>query len=76
MVHSKIYERSRPKVDRDKKLLTVLQVSVRLNVSRSQVYKLIEAGDLPAAKMGEKKGFRVRESVVDDFLEKRCANFD
>ena len=53
------------------KLLNVAQVTDILTCSRRHVYNLIAKGALPAFRLGERSGLRVRESEVDKFLE-RC----
>jgi len=50
------------------KLLTVGIVSKRLSCSISSVYRLIEYGDLSAVRTGPKKGLRVPEKKLDDYL--------
>lgn len=50
------------------KLLPVSVVKDRLSVSTSQVYNLIKCGDLPAVKTGIKRGYRVKESTLEEFI--------
>jgi excisionase family DNA binding protein len=47
--------------------LTVAEVARRLRVSNMTVYRLINAGELPAARIG--KSYRLRETDVDVYLE-------
>lgn len=47
--------------------LTVAEVARRLRVSNMTVYRLINAGQLPAARIG--KSYRLRENDVDAYLE-------
>jgi excisionase family DNA binding protein len=51
-------------------------VADRLSCSREHVYREIdrggEVGGLPAIRLGQKKGFRVRESDLVVYIE-RCA---
>ena len=53
------------------RLLNVNQVRERLNCSRSQVYNLINMGELPALKIGGRNGVRVKESKLEAFVDKR-----
>ena len=55
------YERSR--------FLTVGEVAQTLRVSSMTVYRLINAGELPALRIG--KSFRLREEDVDKYLADR-----
>ena len=48
------------------KYLTVAEVASLLRVSNMTVYRLIEAGDLPAGRVG--KSFRIREVDLDKYL--------
>jgi excisionase family DNA binding protein len=47
--------------------LTVAEVARRLRVSNMTVYRLINAGQLPAARIG--KSYRIRDTDVDTYLE-------
>jgi excisionase family DNA binding protein len=47
----------------------VAEVADLLRVSNMTVYRLIKAGELPAARIG--KSFRVREDDIDAYLEER-----
>jgi excisionase family DNA binding protein len=47
--------------------LTVAEVARRLRVSNMTVYRLINAGQLPAARIG--KSYRIRDADVDVYLE-------
>lgn len=49
--------------------LTVGEVAQVLRVSNMTVYRLISAGQLPAARVG--KSYRVREEDLDSFLAGR-----
>ncbi len=49
--------------------LTVAEVAGSLRVSTMTVYRLIKAGDLPAARIG--KSYRIRRHDVDAFLSAR-----
>ncbi len=47
--------------------LTVAEVARRLRVSNMTVYRLINSGQLPAARIG--KSYRIRDADVDAYLE-------
>jgi excisionase family DNA binding protein len=53
------------------RLLNVEQVRERLQCSRRHVYNLVNAGQLPALKIGTKYGVRIRLSAVMAFIGKR-----
>lgn len=46
--------------------LTIPQAAARLNLSRSSLYKLIDAGDLPLIKFG--KSSRISVTALEDFI--------
>jgi excisionase family DNA binding protein len=46
--------------------MTVAEVASMLRVSTMTVYRLIQAGDLPALRVG--KSYRLRSEDVDQFL--------
>ncbi|MDP9317796.1 MAG: helix-turn-helix domain-containing protein [Actinomycetota bacterium] len=48
--------------------LTVAEVAAAMRVSKMTVYRLVHAGDLPAARVG--RSFRVPENAVDEYLRK------
>ena len=48
--------------------LTVAEVAAAMRVSKMTVYRLVHAGDLPAARVG--RSFRVPEEAVDEYLRK------
>lgn len=48
------------------RFVTVAEVADRLRVSTMTVYRLIQSGDLPAARIG--KSYRLREHDVEAFL--------
>jgi excisionase family DNA binding protein len=52
--------------------LTVAEVASMMRVSKMTVYRLVHAGDLPAARVG--RSFRVPRAAVEDYL--RNAYFD
>ena len=54
------------------RLLTPNEVAEQLRVSSMTVYRLIKAGDLPAARIG--KSFRIREEDVDSYLQSRFSD--
>ncbi len=47
--------------------LTVAEVASLMRVSKMTVYRLVHAGELPAARVG--RSFRVAESDVHTYLE-------
>lgn len=49
--------------------LTVCEVAQMLRVSNMTVYRLINAGQLPAVRVG--KSYRVREEDLDSYLAGR-----
>ncbi len=49
--------------------LTVREVAGTLRVSNMTVYRLINAGELPAVRIG--KSFRLREDDVNSYLSER-----
>ena len=49
--------------------LTVREVAGTLRVSNMTVYRLINAGDLPAVRVG--KSYRLRDEDVDRYLAER-----
>ena len=46
--------------------LTVAEVAVMMRVSKMTVYRLVHAGELPAARVG--RSFRVPRQAVRDYL--------
>jgi len=75
MKHAAIYERNRPAPkDPDKgRALTISIVAQRLECSVSNVYNLINSGQLVRTKVGAKKGYRVYESDLDAYI-KACTD--
>ena len=51
------------------RFLTVAEVASLLRVSNMTVYRLINAGQLPAVRVG--KSYRIREDDVDKYLADR-----
>ena len=51
------------------RFLTVAEVAAMLRVSNMTVYRLINAGDLPAVRVG--KSYRLREDDIDKYLADR-----
>ena len=56
-------------VDIEARYLTVSEVAALLRVSTMTVYRLINAGDLPALRIG--RSFRLREDDFDRYLAER-----
>ncbi|WP_243790249.1 helix-turn-helix domain-containing protein [Saccharopolyspora gloriosae] len=52
--------------------LTVAEVARLMRVSKMTVYRLVHAGDLPAARVG--RSFRVAENDVHSYLENAYYN--
>jgi excisionase family DNA binding protein len=50
------------------KFLTVAEVAAAMRVSKMTVYRLVHAGELPAARVG--RSFRVPEDAVNEYLRK------
>lgn len=50
------------------RFLTVAEVASALRVSNMTVYRLISAGELPAARVG--KSYRIRPEDVDTYLQR------
>ncbi len=55
--------------ENEARFVTVAEVADRLRVSTMTVYRLIQGGDLPAARIG--KSYRLREEDIDRFLQSR-----
>ena len=55
-------------------LLTVAEVASGMRVSNMTVYRLIKSGELPAVRVG--KGYRIRESDLQRFLEERSVHVE
>ncbi len=53
----------------DSHFVTVGEVARKLRVSNMTVYRLIQAGELPAVRVG--KSYRLREEDVDAYLAAR-----
>lgn len=53
------------------RLLDVSQVAQVLNVGRTTIYRLIQAGKLPASRFGTAHCIRIRENDVKKFIENR-----
>ena len=51
----------------DKTIMTVHEVAQYLRLSRAKVYRLANAGELPAARIG--KTWRFRKDLLDAWLE-------
>lgn len=78
MRHSAVWERSRPKSERDEKgkRLNINEVAERIGCSKRSVYNLINEGKLPAISLFESgKGLRVFEAEVENYLRIREDSF-
>ncbi|MBO0694118.1 MAG: helix-turn-helix domain-containing protein [Acidimicrobiaceae bacterium] len=49
--------------------VTVAEVAAQLRVSNMTVYRLVQAGTLPALRVG--RSYRIREDDVDRYLSKQ-----
>jgi len=47
------------------RLLTVIQAAAYLGCSRTNVYSLINAGELPVIAIGKSRGFRIDQRDID-----------
>ena len=56
-------------LDNSTRFMTVGEVAAILRVSTMTVYRLINAGQLPAVRIG--RSFRVREGELDRYLDER-----
>jgi excisionase family DNA binding protein len=54
--------------DNGRRLMTTEEVIAYLRVNARTVYRLIQAGDLPAVRVGRQ--WRVRRADLDDWLER------
>ena len=55
-------------------LLTVVEACLRLRLSKSSVYREIDAGELRAHRLGPGKGaVRISEDAIDEYLTARAA---
>jgi excisionase family DNA binding protein len=53
----------------ESQFVTVAEVAAQLRVSNMTVYRLVQAGDLPAVRVG--RSYRLREEDVDRYLADR-----
>lgn len=49
--------------------VTVAEVAAQLRVSNMTVYRLVQAGELPALRVG--RSYRIREDDMDRYLAKQ-----
>lgn len=59
----------RPKLRRAPQLLTVGDAAIRLSVSTKSIRRWIEAGELPAVRLG--RAVRIEEAAAADFVARR-----
>jgi excisionase family DNA binding protein len=57
----------------DVRLLAPAEVAERLGVSRGTVYRCINAGELPAVRLGHGGTLRVSDSTLETWLEPTAA---
>lgn len=55
-----------PKNESESRFVTVAEVAGQLRVSSMTVYRLIQAGQLPAVRVG--RSYRIRDVDVDRYL--------
>lgn len=55
-----------PRIESESSFVTVAEVARQLRVSNMTVYRLIQAGQLPAVRVG--RSYRIREVDVDRYL--------
>jgi excisionase family DNA binding protein len=60
--------RARTYVPSEDRLLTVQEVAARMRVSNMTVYRLIQAGDLRATRVG--RSYRLRQGDVEAYLSR------
>ena len=65
-------ERSDPTDLPQVQFLTVAEVAALMRVSKMTVYRLVHAGELPAARVG--RSFRVPGGAVEDYLRDACSD--
>jgi excisionase family DNA binding protein len=52
-------------------LLTVREAAVVLRCSATNVYSLIDNGELPFVRVGNAKGYRIDPRDIDEFIQQR-----
>jgi excisionase family DNA binding protein len=55
----------------DHQLLTVNAAAAFLGCSRTTVYALIEAGELPVIAVGRSRGYRIERQDLEEFMRRR-----
>ena len=65
-------ERSEPARSTQVQFLTVAEVASMMRVSKMTVYRLVHAGELPAARVG--RSFRVPRRAVENHLRSACVD--
>lgn len=55
------------------RFLLLAEVAEELNVSDSQVYHLVRAGELPAIKIGGRGQWRVERSKLEEYIQAKYA---
>ena len=56
------------------KLLNAQEIAHILNVSKPQVYLMMQRGDFPVVKMG--RLVRARESAIEEFIQRSTLSMD
>ncbi|MBN1472949.1 MAG: helix-turn-helix domain-containing protein [Syntrophaceae bacterium] len=54
------------------KLLKVKEVADKTGLTPREIYKYIESGELPVVTIGQKKGMRILERDVANFIKEKC----
>lgn len=52
-------------------LLTVREAAALLRCSATNVYSLIDSGEIPVVRVGNAKGYRIDPRDIDAFIQKR-----
>jgi len=52
-----------------KRVMTVQEVAQYLRLSQAKVYRLAQAGEIPAMRIG--KSWRFRKDLIDEWFDKR-----
>ena len=57
--------------DVNRKLCSVREAAQRLGCSATNIYALIDSGELPFVRIGKAKGYRIDTNDLDAFIEAR-----
>gem|GEM_PF-1247698 len=53
------------------RLLTIMETAEFLGCSRTNVYGLVDAGELPVITVGKSRGYRIDRRDIEEFLQRR-----